>query len=218
MTTRTPPTTQIDRFVESLSHYETGERVFNPWAEVCEMDLHEDAPRQRQERLKAHLSADNPRYILAGEGIGYQGGRYSGMAFTSERLLTEGAIPRVGITPRLTSRKLPYSEPSATILWGTLYEHGIAENVILWNAYPFHPQGKRGPLSNRAPTDAELEVGLPIMERLLSLYDGIQVIAVGRKSEELLGSIDGVEFTGVRHPANGGAGKFRAQLAELVSA
>ncbi|MGH8517275.1 MAG: uracil-DNA glycosylase, partial [Panacagrimonas sp.] len=118
-----------------------------------------------------------------GEAIGYQGGRYSGIAFTSERLLAEGAIPRMEATGRITQRDLPFSEPSATIVWRELAKLGLAAHTVLWNALSLHPHLPEEPWSNRTPTRREFEMGLPALERLLAAFPQAQVIAVGRNSQ-----------------------------------
>ena len=148
---------------------------------------------------------------------GYLGMRRSAIAFTSERLLLEGAIPRVPApTGRLTDRRLPYSEPSATIVWKTLKRLGIAERTILWNALPMHPFKPGAVDSNRTPTDKELMQGAPAMRLLAEAFPRAKVVAVGRKSELLLGQM-GVATAGqVRHPANGGATAFAEGLSRLA--
>ncbi len=130
--------------------------VFNPWLQSDgTTDLTGDAARSRVARLRAHLDT-NARVLLIGEAAGYQGCKVSGIAFTSERLLIEGSIPRVPLTqPRLTSRARPWSEPSATTVWKTLHALGIADRTVLWNAYPWHPHKPAALHSNRTPTRGE---------------------------------------------------------------
>jgi hypothetical protein len=130
---------------------------FNPWADHCGDDLPGNGPQEKLRRLAEHLDCA-PRFILCGEAPGYQECRHSGVAFTSERLLLEGAAPRVAVptASRLTARRLPYSEPSATIVWKTLRRLGLAEQVVLWNALQLHPRQPDDHLTNRTPTDAEL--------------------------------------------------------------
>jgi hypothetical protein len=65
--------------------------LFNPWRQVCEFDLDQGAFAGRLSRLALHLDC-NPQIILVGEAPSYQGCRYTGIAFTSERQLAEGAI------------------------------------------------------------------------------------------------------------------------------
>lgn len=139
------------------------------------------------------------------------------IAFTSERLLLDGAIPRVPVpSGRLTTRRLPYSEPSATIVWKTLKLLGIAERTVLWNALPLHPFKPGEPETNRTPTDAELLQGAPALRVLVEAFPKAKVVAIGRKSELLLQRM-GMQTAGqVRHPANGGATEFAQGLATLA--
>jgi uracil-DNA glycosylase len=136
----------------------------------------------------------------------------SDIPFTSERLMMERTIPRIELNaPRLSTRTRPWSEPSATIVWGTLHALGIAEQTILWNAYPWHPY-KRGNLhSNRTPTPAERETGRPVLLALLKAFPNVQLFALGRQAEHTLIAL-GIEAIPLRHPAMGGATKFRAGL------
>jgi len=189
--------------------------LFNPWAEVCPDDLESNGPEAKLERLGAHLDCE-PRFILCGEAVGYQGCRHSGIAFTSERLLGEGVIPRVAQTGRLTSRRLPYSEPSATIVWKALYQHGIETQTILWNALQVHPFKGSERNSNRTPTMAEVALGAPAVRLLVDNFPGAIIVAVGGTARRLLKGM-GVSATAeVRHPAYGGALEFSAGIAKLV--
>lgn len=191
--------------------------TFNPWSQQCEFDAIPNACEGRLERLSAHLSNNSVRAILVGEAAGYQGCRYSGVTFTSERLLLEGAIPGIpAIEKRLTLRKLPFSEPSATIVWGILKELNIAENVVMWNAFPWHPMKENQMHSNRTPTNKELQSGLPVLDLLLQHFHGVPVISVGKKSTHTLTNL-GVKIEAeVRHPAMGGANKFREGMRKIM--
>lgn len=168
------------------------------------------------ERLAHHLAA-SPDFIVVGEASGYLGMRRSALAFTSEKQLIEGAIPRIPVPAgRLTDRRLPYSEPSATIVWRTLKAVGIAERTVLWNALPMHPFKPGSVDTNRTPTDAELMLGAPAMRLMVQAFPAAKVVAVGRKAELLLGHM-GINVAGqVRHPANGGATEFARGLTALA--
>lgn len=189
--------------------------LFNPWRDRCPEDLPSNGPQRKLERLAAHLDC-NPRYILCGEAPGYQGCRHSGVAFTSERLVLEGSIPRLPPEhERLTRRDLPYSEQSATIVWRALYLAGIAEETVLWNALQMHPYRAHDIRSNRTPTRAEIAMGEPAMRLLLEAFPRARVVAVGRNAEGLLARMGVPVFEAVRHPANGGATEFAAGIAKL---
>lgn len=202
---------------ELIATLPTGQSgLFNPWCDACPFDTENNGPKARISRLAAHLDCD-ARLILVGEAPGYQGCRYSGIAFTSERLLLEGAIPRIEpITHRLSVRRLPFSEPSATIVWKTLYRLGVANDTLLWNAVQLHPFRAGEPWSNRTPTDAELAYGSSALELLARSFPKARIVAVGQKAAGVLRML-GISFhAAVRHPANGGATAFSEGLAAAV--
>lgn len=191
--------------------------LFNPWKDYCLHDSPENGPTHKLERLAYHLNCQ-PEFILIGEAPGYQGCRYSGVAFTSERLLLEGIIPRIDrLNSRLSTRLKPFSEPSATIVWNALTELGISRHTILWNALQLHPFKPGQPWSNRTPTDAELALGEPALLLLFSAFPKAKLVAVGKKAGLLLEKMNIKPAATVRHPANGGAGKFKAGMAELIT-
>lgn len=191
--------------------------LFNPWADRCLHDHPTNGPQQRIERLERHLDCD-PLLILIGEAPGFQGCRYSGLAFASERLILEGSLPR--ITPpreRLSTRRLPFSEPSATIIWKNLYRAGIQERCLLWNAIQMHPHKPGTPWSNRTPTHAELLSGQPALDLLRTNFPKALFVAVGRKAASLLQLTQIHATAELRHPANGGATQFALGLDRLLA-
>lgn len=189
--------------------------LFNPWRQSCPHDLPINTIENKIARLAAHLDCD-AKLILVGEAPGYQGCRYSGVAFTSERLLLEGKIPRMPeLQGRLTDRGKPFSEPSATIVWGKLSELGVAGDVILWNSVQLHPHHPGQPHTNRTPSDEEVLLGLPALNLLRLHYPTATFVAVGNKADDILRAA-GISATKVRHPANGGANKFRDGLEAII--
>jgi Uracil DNA glycosylase superfamily. len=215
----------MDQLFDALSAFRAP-NVFNPWAETDAQDLPVTAhlsglattlpgPTGRLNRLRAHFDID-PVMILVGEAPGYQGCHFSGCAFTNESLLLKGLIPRVKVDSRITSRPRPWCEPSATIVWGALHELGIAERVVLWNAFAWHPFKAGNPYSNRAPTKAELAQGLPVLQRVLQLFKGARVVAVGQVAMRTLSSLGITPHFTLRHPSMGGANQFRAGLTQLA--
>ncbi|MCC7463227.1 MAG: uracil-DNA glycosylase [Gammaproteobacteria bacterium] len=206
---------RLARFLRLIQAHRSS-TVFNPWRE-CDpgTDAETDAPAARRARLRAHLDCD-PRLLLLGEAAGYQGCHVSGIPFTSERLLLAGDIPRIAPPlARLSTRATPWSEPSATIVWGALRELGLAERTILWNAFPWHPYRAGNRQSNRTPTGTEVALGRPALLALLQAYPQVHVVAVGRQAERLLSDVGRVAAV-LRHPAMGGAERFRAGLRALA--
>lgn len=189
--------------------------LFNPYRDHCPMDAPGNGPEQKTARLAAHLDRV-PRFVCVGEGPGYQGARYSGVAFTSERLLIEGAIPGIAaIGHRLSVRGNPFSEPSATIVWTTLYRLQIAENTLLWNCVQLHPHRLGEPWSNRTPTPDEVAIGQPALRLLKEAFPEAHFVAVGAKAKAALETA-GIAAMAVRHPANGGASLFAQGMAKVI--
>ncbi len=207
---------------------------FNPWYDRDpENDRSSEAPAIRKRQLRAYLREriGRARYLCVAEALGYQGGHFTGIAMTSERILlghheSVHGIPADGafreIEPRRTSktsvREKGMSEPTATIVWKALYKMGIDPyEVVLWNALAWHPfDPNQGLLSNRTPTDDELQSGAAALRRFLELFPEGEVIAVGKKAEQSLEQL-GIGYLPVRHPANGGAVKFRRQFSDIVN-
>jgi uracil-DNA glycosylase len=138
-----------------------------------------------RQRLAGYLEQQaGAGVLLVAEAPGYRGTRISGVPLTSERQLT-GEGP---------------AEATATVVHATLEELGLAGEVMLWNVVPTHPGDER---SNRRPSRAEIEAGLPFARELAR---GRRVVPVGRVAHEALGGAY------LRHPSHGGAGAFRRGL------
>jgi hypothetical protein len=212
--------TLAQRLVDTLPASRAG--LFNPWRDWCDEEARSNVlggPEGRLSRLAAHLDCD-PRYIVCGQSPGWRGCRYSGIAFTSERQLMDGVVPRIApIANRLTRSSPnggPLSEPSATIVWNTLHRLGIANEVVLWNALQMHPHEPSFPWSNRTPTWAEIELGASALEMLLEAFPDAKLISIGPKSEALLRELDIVPNGQLRHPADGGARQFAEGMRRLI--
>jgi uracil-DNA glycosylase len=205
----------LSRFFGLLSSY-AGDQVFNPWTEHDPgTDLDRNAVQARRQRLRAHL-ATQPTLILIGEAPGYQGCHVTGIPFTSERLLIAGRIPRVRTrAPRLSTRHIPWSEPSATTIWSALHELGVADHTVLWNAFPWHPYKEGNRQSNRTPKPAERALGIPVLKALLEAFPRATLGAVGRHAEKSLTEC-GVQAHALRHPSMGGVSAFRRGLKQLI--
>src|SRR5207248_508941 len=222
----------VEKFMLLLKKSPYG-AVFNPWWEVDEQnDNARNAPTTRRNQLHAYLEKRLGKAKLAviGEALGYRGGHFTGIPMTSERLLL-GRSKRVHIKPReffsdvkprRTSKpeKCPngFSEPTATIVWGTLLRLGLKpDQFVLWNAFPWHSfDSRRGMLSNRMPNKSERAAGLPVLKAFLELFPFDQVVALGKVAAAGLDQL-GIAAHCVRHPASGGARLFRQQIAKTVN-
>ena len=222
---------EIDDFLRLLKKSPSG-AVFNPWWEVDERnDVGHNAPVIRRNQLRAYLEErlGKSKVAIIGEALGYRGGHFSGIPMTSERMLLGKKkdsgihLEQVfsGIQPRQTSKPEKYqdgfSEPTATIVWGTLLKLGLKpEQFVLWNAFPWHSfDPRRGMLSNRRPTKKELSASLSVLKAFLDLFPRDEIVALGNVAASQLKELN-VDTHQVRHPASGGAKLFRQQIGRIV--
>lgn len=224
-------THSVEKFIRLLKK-SPGGAVFNPWWQVDKQnDIGRNASAIRRKQLAAYLRRrlGKVKLIVIGEALGYRGGHFSGIPMTSERILLgkkrdDGIEPEYvfpSIKPRRTSKSKTclngFSEPTATIIWGTLLRLGLEpEQFVLWNAFPWHSfNSRRGKLSNRMPNKSERSAGLTVLETFLNLFPCDEIVALGKIAASQLKELN-VESQGVRHPASGGARLFRQQIAKIV--
>jgi hypothetical protein len=205
--------------------------VFNPWWDVDEQnDVGHNAPAIRRNQLRAYLEErlGKSKVAIIGEALGYRGGHFSGIPMTSERILlgkkkdvVESEQVFSSIQAGRTSKpaKCPdgFSEPTATIVWGTLLKQGLKpEQFALWNAFPWHSfDPHRGMLSNRMPNKSERSAGLAVLKAFLDFFPCDEIVALGKVAVSQLKEMN-VECQGVRHPASGGAKLFREQIGRIL--
>ena len=122
--------------------------VFNAWSDYDpDLDIGSNAPAIRRDQLQQYLvlRQGSARYLFLAEAVGYQGGRFSGIPITSERILLghhdqvrpEDVIggpghrtsrpdsPSLNPTEQASARARGMAEPTATIVWGALLSHGL---------------------------------------------------------------------------------------------
>ena len=225
-------TQMVKKFIGSLKRSPNRQDVFNPWWDVdSQNDINRQCPLIRRKQLSHYLMErlGKAKYLLVGEALGYQGGHFTGIAMTSERMLLgghekKGILPEhafAGIEARRTSKPVirprGFTEPTGTIVWGHMIHAGLdPKDFILWNAYPWHPfKPGIGLLSNRTPAPKELSEGRQILMDLIDLARPKIIMAVGEKAFALLIGL-GIKSVKVRHPANGGASKFREQFTQAI--
>ena len=226
----------IKTFLDKLQAYHSP-LVFNPWSEFdASCDIGEKAPEIRSKNLERYLQLrTNAHYLFIAEGLGYQGGHFSGIAITSERILL-GYHPDVDYKSVLgddweykrtsdpnsarlnrTQKLKGFNEPTDTAVWNALNRHGLAAfDVILWNIFPFHPYKEGNLLSNRTPTNTELDEGIEYAKMLMELVPDMKVVAIGQKAAGTLERY-GVKCIAVPHPSMGGANRFKAAVAEIFA-
>lgn len=160
----------IDAFIKSLASYE-GALTFNPWKDTDLRYEVENAPSIRKEQLHDYLSrrVGKAKLFLIAEACGYQGGHFTGIAMTCERMILNehpavNSLMILGKEGKRTSRKdspmiakptqkeKGFNEPTDSVVWKACLDAGLsADEFILWNIYPsilirkttFFPTGRR---------------------------------------------------------------------------
>jgi hypothetical protein len=197
----------IDALLAALSKATIGS-TFNQFRDLGPDDV-PDAPGIRLANLRHYLEERSQADVLAvGEAAGYQGMRWSGIAFTSEFDLLRWGDPY----RRSSRRPRPWKEPSGTIVHGVLEELGAERRVILWNTVPTHPHESGKPLSNRRPTREEITAGRVFVDRLVDIVHPRLLIGIGRIA---CAALPGAQY--VRHPAQSGATAFRKGMRNFLS-
>ena len=200
--------------------------VFNPWRHCDARDRapRRDMPRRRLANLEAYVTARerSARVMLMGEAPSHRGCRFTGIAFCSEvELVTKRDL--VARRPLALSSAegdaKPMRERSAAVIWSEIERAGCAYEVVLWNAFPWHPHGETV-TSNRKPKNREVEEGRAALRALLGCFTHpLQIFAVGKVAEEALSRWEEFECAGyIRHPSQGGEARFREGFRTLVAA
>ena len=180
----------MDDLLAELGRLRIG-ATFNQYAEAGPDDVRQSG-RARLANLRAYLAERaGADVVCLGEAGGYQGMRWSGIAFTSERDLGAlgGAVPADLRGPPM-ERAVGHDRPQ-----GARGARAPERRVILWNTVPTHPHRPGEPLSNRRPTTAEIAAGAPIAMRLIELVRPRTVVAVGQDRR-----VDPAAGNGLRAP------------------
>jgi len=211
--------------------------VFNPWRDSDDRDQapRRSMPERRRGNMAAYLAAraTKARFLLLGEAPSHRGCRFSGIAFCSETELVHKARLVAPQPLVLTSAGAPerlQRERSAAVIWGELERAEAAFDVVLWNAFPWHPyrpeaapgeeiEGPCGPTSNRKPRLTEVADGRAALSALLAcFFHTLEIVAVGKVAENALARWGAFRSAGyIRHPAQGGEAQFRAGFRSLIA-
>lgn len=212
---------RFDSFIDALAAAPVGDRACNQYSRT-QGDTRGNAIRRRNLRLYLReLDEIGPETLLVGEAPSHRGGRVTGIAFVSERVMLDGVSIRsrpghilgadAGYAKATAGEHLT-TEASATMVWGTIRE--LEPLPMLWNAYPFHPFHRGNASSNRVPDAAELAAGQRFLRGLIRLFGFRQIIAIGNQAASSLTRL-GIEHHVVRHPSMGGKAQFVAGMARL---
>ena len=220
----------IDHFLQLVHARPSTDTVFNPWRDTDPLnDISAQSPEHRLSHLTRYMTErlDTAKLLVVAEAPGFRGGKAGGCAMTSERdLLASGEIGsqffqgekyRTSKSVLSNGKNNPDGciEPTASIVWKTMMGLCGSHDFVLWNSFAWHPHKLGEPLTNRTPTDDELDSGMETLRAFLSVFPDRQIVSVGRKCEMALAALN-VPSIAVRHPANGGATKFKEGMTALL--
>ncbi|MBR3319880.1 uracil-DNA glycosylase [Candidatus Saccharibacteria bacterium] len=149
----------IDEFIQELTEYKSSDTVFNMYSGDSA------AAKKCRENLRKYLEQHkNTQILLVGEAPGYKGCAKTGVPFTSDS-----------------------GEVSSKVLQEAINKYNPGIDVLMWNAFPFHPHKKGDLESNRRPTKSELEIGQKFLDSFLKVFPSVTCVAsVGNVAKELL--------------------------------
>lgn len=228
----------IAEFISRLQNFDAYDGVFNPWRDFdTTYDCSPQAPAIRSNQLTQYLSEriNSVRILNVGEALGFNGGKFTGIPMMSERILlghhreipSECVLSSTAVrtsneaaAPKPSIQAYGYTEQTATIVWKVIQAQ--SQQIVNWNAFPFHPYTAEGRLTNRPAsrfTDAERAIGASILRALLNLIssNNVTVVAIGNQARDTLTDIGIPPHFCVRHPANGGARDFTTGMREVLS-
>lgn len=186
---------------------------FNPYTSNCVIHDHKNSYKIRRTNLLNYLKfikSYNSQIIWVGEVLGYRGGRRTGIPFVDDYHLDYIRNNlQIDVNKATTSN---LKEMSAGIIWSEIEK---LDNVpFLWNIFALHPHLPSKPLSNRSIKSSEVGINIHILQYILNNYPCDKIVAIGKSSFNTLQKLNYDCIYG-RHPAHGGAIKFRDQIARL---
>lgn len=196
-----------EAFVAALERVQL-KAVFNPYLECCPIHDLPESPKFRRNNLASVLHAavqTRGCSLWVARDLGYRGGRRTGLPLTDEVHLPHFSHAWGGLPLQKATAGPAVAERTAAVIWGMLRQ--IQKPIFLWNLFPFHPHEEGDPMSNRAHTRIERQVGKLFLLEILEALRPSRVVAIGGDAalafEEL-----GLEHVKVRHPSYGGQRAF----------
>lgn len=180
---------RIENFINELASVNEMKNVYNQYSNnYMENEV-------RRHNLLLYLKEMNkicPNVLLVGEAPGYHGCRFTGVPFTSEKIIIDG-IDELSLLGKIRGYKKSNetlklkTEATATIVWESLNNYSFIP--LLWNAFPFHPHKNSDNTKNRAPNKNELSIGEYFLKEIIDMFGIPTIVAIGRKAEKSLKTI-----------------------------
>lgn len=192
-----------------------GESLFNFYAqENPVLDIPKGSClRWRNLRNYIYSFPKKPEFLLVGEAPGARGCRFSGIPFTSEKLIVKEGIPVQGM--QSSQNPIPLSENTATIFWKIMKPY--AHSFFVWNVVPLHPHQPNNPMKNRSPNKKEIYTFLRLLLSVIEVISPKKVVAIGKTAYQALSDTLKIHCVYIRHPSYGGKKEFQDQILKLFA-
>lgn len=160
------------------------------------------------------------KIMFIGIAPGYNGCRFSGVPFTSERILLGMKKSNFFLHQNYSqsSKEHPYTEVSATKIW-TSFSRYIPQNelkhIFMWNIVPFHPYKQNKPLTNRDPEKQELEQYEKITLDIIDILQPEKICCFGNiPQDRLINSYNNITYA--KHPSRASYETLKLVYDELL--
>jgi uracil-DNA glycosylase len=168
-----------------------------------------------------YMQTVQPDILMIGEAPGYRGTSVSGVPFLSEgmikqRTASESVIPVHEYVPSIQYSNESGYEATSKIMWDVLDEAQTSRLPLLWAVFPNHPHIVDNIMTNRKPTKSEIADYSRVLSLLLKVYPIQYIAAIGNVAYDTLSSNTDCPVIKLRHPARGGAKKFKDGLHSLL--
>lgn len=195
-----------DYIEKNVFTFKTKGNLFNQYNQYDVCFDKDKAIQIRRENLLTYLELmKNPiTTMFIGIAPGYNGCRFSGIPFTSEKVLLGKKYSSIFSLKnfRKSSKGKTFTENSSTKIWNTLLKlpREDISKFLFWNVVPFHPEGDT-PLSNRDPSRWELGLFKEMTRDIIKIVNPNEIYCFGRIPHEILCKDLGLDAKYYIHPS-----------------
>lgn len=166
----------INNFVEILSQRESTNLVFNQFANLI--------PKNNLKMYLQYLYKQKADILLLGEASGYNGCRWSGIAFTSGYLISKSKLYAPLRNKMLFLDIKDKKELSASVVYGFFRKYTqIFKKVVIFSSFPFHPHLEAQSETNRRPNKIELQEGQLYLQQLFNIFEFKRFYPIGKVAD-----------------------------------
>lgn len=183
-----------------------------------------DEGERRWQNLSSYLGymeVEQPDLLMVGEAPGYRGSSVSGVPFLSEYTIRKRQnaalrLPFYQYAPAPSESSWGGYEATSTFMWDTIDAVNPPKLPFLWAIFPNHPYESGNSYTNRRPNAQEITDYISIIRKIAGYYAIGTIVAIGNVAYDTLVKTTSSPIVKLRHPARGGAQRFRQGFLELT--